>query len=244
MTLKLYRLGGLAASLCLASAALAGPSDGTMQITRLDDTVFLHTSYVKFPSGNFVPSNGLVVVDGRDAYLIDSPWPVTDTPALVAWMKSNGLQLRAAVATHFHDDRASGFEYLNEIGVETVASELTNAFLREAGKATAARQFSGQLTLVPGVIELFYAGPGHTSDNVVAWLPQERLLAGGCLIKSMRSGSLGNVEDADTGQWQATLETVLATFPSADIVVPGHGEPGGPELISHTHELVEKALTQ
>ena len=31
--------------------------------------------------------------------------------------------------------------------------------------------------------------------------------------------------------WPATLDSLLARFPDARIVVPGHGTPGGPELI-------------
>lgn len=59
------------------------------------------------------------MVDGEDAYVIDSPWPVADTLVLIAWAKRNGYQLRAVLATHFHDDRASGFAHLNDVGIDT-----------------------------------------------------------------------------------------------------------------------------
>lgn len=33
-------------------------------------------------------------------------------------------------------------------------------------------------------VETFYSGKGHTEDNIVVWLPQFNILAGGCLVKS------------------------------------------------------------
>lgn len=44
--------------------------------------------------------------------------------------------------------------------------------------------------------------------------------------------------DADTAAWPASLERVRARFPEVRIVVPGHGSVGGPELLSHTLELL------
>ena len=44
--------------------------------------------------------------------------------------------------------------------------------------------------------------------------------------------------------WPAALERVRAAFPEAVHVVPGHGEVGGPELITHTIEQVEAALEE
>ena len=147
-------------------------------------------------------------------------------------------------ASHFHDDRASGFGYLNAAGIDTVASVMTNRLLLDTGKETATSVFSKSLSLLPGAVEVFYPGPGHSPDNVVVWLPQQRILFGGCLLKSMTSRTLGNLDDALVDQWQATLATLSARFPTVRVVIPGHGDAGGPELIKHTASLVESALQQ
>ena len=41
--------------------------------------------------------------------------------------------------------------------------------------------------------------------------------------------------------WPGTMEKALAAFPAARIVVPGHGQPGGLELLRHTRDLALRA---
>ncbi|MEL7447800.1 MAG: subclass B1 metallo-beta-lactamase [Pseudomonadota bacterium] len=235
---------GLLAAFALLTtpAAQAGLDDGKLQITELADGLYLHTSYKMFSNGKYFPSNGLIVVDGTDAWVIDSPWPVADTPALVAWINERDLTLRAVLATHSHDDRTSGFAWLNDKGIDTVALIGTNRFLKVAGKATATREFDGQTELLPGKIEAFYPGSGHTPDNVVVWLPEHKLLYGGCFVKSLGAKTLGNVADARVNEWQASLATVTRRYPDIETVVPGHGAVGDTALLRHTGALVEAAL--
>ena len=44
-----------------------------LKITQLDEGVYLHTSFHKDDVFSVVASNGLVVVDHEDAYIIDTP---------------------------------------------------------------------------------------------------------------------------------------------------------------------------
>ncbi len=44
--------------------------------------------------------------------------------------------------------------------------------------------------------------------------------------------------------YPATLKKVKAAYARARIVVPGHGDPGGPELIDHTLKLCNKSSAQ
>jgi hypothetical protein len=81
------------------------------------------------------------------------------------------------------------------------------------------------------------AQPVTIASNIVAWLPMEKILFGGCLVKSLDSNSLGNTKDGDLAAYPATLRKVEAAYPRARIVVPGHGACGGPELIEHTLQL-------
>lgn len=60
---------------------------------------------------------------------------------------------------------------------------------------------------------------------------------GGCLVKSLNARNLGNTEDGDLAAYPITLKKVKETYPEAKIVVPGHGRPGGIELIDYTIKL-------
>ena len=86
--------------------------------------------------------------------------------------------------------------------------------------------------------ETFLPGHGHSADNLVVWLAGPRVLFGGCFVKSAQSGGLGNTADADLHSWATAVGTVQARYPDADLVIPGHGEPGGPELLAHTAHLL------
>lgn len=87
-------------------------------------------------------------------------------------------------------------------------------------------------------IEVFYPGPAHTVDNIIVYLPEHHVLFGGCMVKSLSSRTLGFTGDADLESWPSSLENLLRTYPDAKLVVPGHGRPGGLDLIRHTLDLL------
>jgi metallo-beta-lactamase class B len=89
-----------------------------------------------------------------------------------------------------------------------------------------------------GSAEVFYPGPAHTRDNVVVWLAESRVLFGGCAVRAASDTSVGNVADADVKEWPASIRRVRDRYPTADVVVPGHGDPGGRELLEHTLALL------
>jgi glyoxylase-like metal-dependent hydrolase (beta-lactamase superfamily II) len=73
---------------------------------------------------------------------------------------------------------------------------------------------------------------------VVVWLPDVKVLFGGDLLRSAEARSLGNTREADLGTWPASLAAVERAFPDARLLVPGHGSPGGRELLRHTSDLL------
>ncbi len=83
-----------------------------------------------------------------------------------------------------------------------------------------------------------HVGAGHTDDNIVVYLPDERVLFGGCLVKSLGAGR-GNLNDADTLAWAGTVRKVRDRYADARIVVPGHGPPGDATLLDYTIRMFE-----
>lgn len=45
--------------------------------------------------------------------------------------------------------------------------------------------------------------------------------------------------EADLAEWPNTIRALERKYPEAKIIVPGHGQPGGTELLRHTEELIE-----
>jgi glyoxylase-like metal-dependent hydrolase (beta-lactamase superfamily II) len=88
------------------------------------------------------------------------------------------------------------------------------------------------------LVEVYDLGAGHTEDNLVVWLPAQKILFGGCLIKSLNSSVLGYTAEADMQAWPLTVAKVQAQFPQMKMVVPGHGKVGDKALLTHTIALL------
>lgn len=189
-----------------------------------------------------VGASGLVVVDGNNAHIIDTPWTQEATVALINWIKSKKLVIKSSVVTHFHEDASSGIPLLNKAKVKTYATPLTNALLEAAHREVSSDEITSRtFELVKGTIEIFYPGAGHSKDNIVVWLPKSKILFGGCFVKSLHSNNLGNIADASITEWPASIEQVINKYPGIETVVPGHGRVGDSRLLKHTWQL---ALTK
>jgi metallo-beta-lactamase class B len=70
----------------------------------------------------------------------------------------------------------------------------------------------------------------------VSYLPDEKVLFGGCQVKAMGAGR-GNVADANTVLWPVQAKAIKAAYPEAEIIVPGHGSLGKHALLDFTAEL-------
>lgn len=216
-----------------------------LKIQQLTDSVYLHTSYKIVEGYGLVDSNGLVVLVNKDAYIIDTPWSAQDTEKLLAWISTQGLKPKASVSTHFHEDRTAGIAVLNAKHIPTYASAMTNNLLSSNGKAQASNTFeNGDFRLVKDRIEVFYPGPGHSRDNVVVWLPEQKILFGGCFVRAAETTSLGNVADADIGLWAASVKKLESRYKDIRHVVPGHGKIGDAALLEHTRKLALQAQRQ
>lgn len=212
-------------------------------LVKLSDKAYVHVSVADIGSYKNVSSNGLVLVNKGEAFLFDTPINDEQTKTLVEGI-SNNLHVRVTkfLAGHWHGDCIGGLNYLHSIGVESYAEEQTIALARAAGLPVPQNGFKDSMIFdFHGVeVDSYFLGAGHSMDNIVVWVPSEKILFGGCLIKDIHSKSLGNVADGDVKEWPKTIEKILHKFPNAKIVIPGHGEFGGLELVRHTAKLLEE----
>lgn len=235
----------LFSSLLLATTAMGhdvndGQQKSALKIRKISKNLYLHTSFQHITNYGLVPANGVVLVtDEKHAYIIDTPWDNNDTQALVHWIKNQGFTVKGSISTHFHQDTAGGIAYLNQHSIPTFASAKTNNLLKQNKKALATNELHLPLTnLANEQIEVFYPGAGHSRDNIVVWLPKQKLLFAGCLVKSLSSKTLGNTADADLAQWPNSIENIIQRYPAIKQLVPGHGLIGNNQLLTHTTKLL------
>jgi len=209
-----------------------------LKFSKLAENVYQHTSHKIIEPWGMVEASGLVIVDGSNAHIIDTPWTIAETKKLTEWIKSKGLILKTAVVTHFHEDASGGLSFLNGLQIKTYANQLTNKLLKQKQREQASHNVSGNtLELVKGSIEIYYPGAGHTQDNMVVWLPKAKMLFGGCFVKSLNNKRLGNIEDASIIDWPKSMQRLIDKYPGVEIVVPGHGKIGNGSLLTHTLHL-------
>jgi metallo-beta-lactamase class B len=211
-----------------------------VELIRLNDHAYIHVSCSTIPGFGRVASNGLIFINKGKAFLFDTPTSDSLTEVLVRYLEdSMKLKITGFVPNHWHSDCMGGLGYLQARHIKSYANRLTVEQAKIQGLPVPDQAFddSLHLNLDRKDILCFYPGPAHSTDNIAVWIPSEKILFAGCMVKSMDSKNLGNTADGDPQEYPETIKRLKARFPEAKIVIPGHGAYGGPELITHTLEL-------
>ena len=208
-----------------------------VDVRPLADDVWVHTT--KNPDG--IPSNGLIVRSAGQVLLVDTAWTPEQTAKLLDWVEKNlGAKVTSAIVTHSHADRMGGLAELERRGIPAGGVDLTAARAQAAGTRVPKTLFaSSSRKLEHAGAVAFYPGAGHTTDNIVVYVPSAKVLFGGCLVKAENAQDMGYVAEADLGHWPEAIRTVKERFHAAVHVVPGHGPVGGQAALQRTLDLID-----
>ncbi|WP_290669689.1 subclass B1 metallo-beta-lactamase [Kordia sp.] len=220
-----------------------GYASETLKIEQISPNVFIHISYLQTNDFGNVPCNGMIYFNNDEAIVFDTPTNDAVSKELINWIENEQKKtVKAVVVTHFHVDCLGGLQEFHNNNVQSYASNATiNLVRQDAKKVIPTHSFneSTKLTIGEENVLLKFFGEGHTSDNIVGYIPSEKALFGGCLIKSLKAGK-GNLEDANINEWSTTVEMIKKEIPELAIVIPGHGKYGNEKLLDYTIELFRK----
>lgn len=235
--------------------------DRDLAIRRVADRTWVVTDSLPWNANSLLAE----MLDGS-LLMVDTPNTGIATRSLLDWVEMRfGPRRLVVVNTHFHPDALAGNRVLAAAGAEVYGSAETVHLLAEHREAIAVvladqlaerpvfaaeyrpwdplppqRVFEAKdglrLAIGDEAVVVSFPGAAHSSDNLVVWLPQRRLLYGGCMVRADRS--LGNLGDADVQSWPGAIKALQKL--GAGIVIPGHGERMDPALLDHTLELLEK----
>jgi len=214
-------------------------SSDDLKIIQLSENVFQHISYLQTDSFGNVECNGMIAKDGNETIIFDTPTNDKSSAELISFIKNKlHSKINAVVPTHFHDDCLGGLKEFTKNNIPSYSSYKTIELAKKAGANVPDHGFENNLSLNVGNQKVYiqFFDEGHTKDNVVGYFPKERALFGGCLIKEI-DATKGYLGDANVKTWSATVEKVKTKYPDAKIVIPGHGEIGGKELLDYTIRL-------
>jgi len=213
-----------------------------LQIEHVAGNVYVYTTY-SLLGETWFPANAMYVVTSKGVVMIDTPWDTTQfQPLLDSIQARHRKKVVVCISTHFHDDRTIGVDFLKAKGVKSFCSKTTYDSCKTRGERRPEFYFTKDTTFNVGEynIQTYYAGAGHTNDNIVIWVPKEKVLYGGCLIKSTDAVDLGNLKDANVKAWTRTMENLKRKFPDPQFVIPGHQGWKDKKSIDHTIELIKE----
>jgi len=210
-----------------------------LELNQISGHCYIHTSYHDLENAPRFPANGLVYVNLGKAFIVDTPWTNELTELLIKYLQDSlKVSVEAVIPTHWHTDCMGGLAIVHNMGIKSYAYQLTAAISKEKNLPIPQVIFSDSLKLGPeNELLLKYLGPGHTEDNMVVHIPSEKILFAGCMVKVLGWNSLGFTGDANIPEWPKTLRKVLIAFRDVKIVIPGHGNYGGLDILEHTLSL-------
>jgi cyclase len=200
-------------------------------------------AYVQ-PDGSWGLNNTGFIVGSDAITAIDTCFTERRARALRDAISSvSGLPIRSLINTHHHGDHTHGnFVFRGEAAI--IGHELCRKEIIETGLGTKALfpgvewgelevappnvTFADRMTLYIDdlMVELIYMGPAHTTNDIVAWLPERRVLYAGDLV--FNGGTpfalMGSVEG-----WLEALDRLRTLDPER--IVPGHGSVCGTEAL-------------
>lgn len=216
-----------------------------IEINPLNGSAYAFTTYRYLSEQVRFPSNGMYIVTEKGVVLIDTPWDTTQLqPLLDSIELRHHLPVVLCISTHFHDDRTAGLTYFKSRGIKTFASRKTDSlcWVKKEKRPQFTFHRDTVFTIGQSTIQTFYPGPGHSEDNIIVWLPNEKIIYGGCFIKSTEATTLGNLSDANVKAWKTSLEGLIKKYPNYSMVIPGHQSWKNKKSVKHTLKLVKQFL--
>ena len=240
-------VGILLGSLVFFSVAF-GQSNAPDSVLLKPVQVAPHTYFVQgFPemgssvNQNFISNAGFVVTPGGVVVVDALGSPILAQKLIAEIKKITSQKVVALIVSHYHADHVYGLQEFKKIGAKIyaqgegrnylssetakqrlIASRIDFApWVNENTKLISADVWIDQKSkLTIGGVDFFISrvGPAHAPEDLIVYVPSEKVLFAGDLVFRGRIPFVGN---ADSKGWLAALDEIERLSPN--IVIPGHG---------------------
>lgn len=200
-----------------------------------------HAGMASSANRGFMSNAGFVVTDDGVVVFDALGTPVLGRAMIAAIRKITPQPIRRVVVSHYHADHVYGLQALKEAGAEIWAYRKGDVYFTsgQADERLAQRRadlfpwvdertrvvhpdvwLDGDVDFRMGglTFRLVYSGGGHSPEDLMMYVVEDRLLFAGDLIFSGRIPFVGN---GDSKGWLEATHKMLALSPA--VVVPGHG---------------------
>jgi len=211
-------------------------------ISHLTGDFYIYTTFGSY-KGNPVPANSMYLVTSNGVVLFDTPWDSIQFQPLLDSIKiKHNKDVVLCISTHFHEDRTAGLEFYRRKGIKTYTTERTDKLskLRNEKRAEFLIYKDTVFEVGQHAFQTYYGGQGHSPDNIVIWFDKEKILYGGCLVKSIEAEDLGNLSDANPKAWAVTIKNIQQKFLNPNYIIPGHLDWHSKKSLTHTINLIQE----
>lgn len=190
---------------------------------------------------NFISNAGFVVTPAGVVVIDALGSPALARQLLAEIRKVTPKPVTHVILTHYHADHIYGLQVFKDAGATVIAHRGAREYL--ASDTAQLRLQASRTELAPWIddktrlvtpdewidgpreltvggttLRILPVGPSHTAEDLVVWLPREKVLFAGDLVFR---GRIPFVGQANSRHWIVALDQILAL--DADVLVPGHG---------------------
>lgn len=228
----------------LAHAQASAPTEPAMVARQLSVSAWAVEGFSGLGSPanrNFISNAGFVVTQDGVIVIDALGSPALALRLLAEIRKHTDKPVTHVIVTHYHADHIYGLQTLKAAGAKVIAHQAAREYLNsdtarlrlEASRIELAPWIDEDTRLVPAdewldserdlviggvALRIKPVGPSHTPEDLVIYLPQEKVLFAGDLVFRNRIPFVGQ---ADSRQWIKALDALL--FFDASVILPGHG---------------------
>jgi glyoxylase-like metal-dependent hydrolase (beta-lactamase superfamily II) len=200
--------------------------------------------------------NSILILGEREAVLVDGQWWTSEGRKVADMVQKSGRRLTTILITHYHPDHYMGlnpvlerFPQARVLARKPIHDEIQYSFQSKLRhwqelvpddmplQPVATQVFDGDSISLEGhEIRFIDLPPAETIHATAFYIPSARALITGDLVFSHSHAYFADVDNPDS--WLHALEVVRRAGPIAT-VYPGHGPPGGPELLDAMIDYVK-----
>jgi cyclase len=167
-----------ALGLLLAGAyvhAQFGQEPAKLSVQKLRDDIFVIRN-------DYVPGNTTVMVTNEGVVLVDDKFDIDHANILAQLKTFTNQPIKYVINTHHHGDHSGSNAKMQALGAQVVSSQQARQHMvdgSQPGLPNVTIDGHGTLFLGGKRVELYRFGRAHTSGDIVALFPAQRVLAAG-----------------------------------------------------------------
>jgi cyclase len=189
-----------------------------------------HDNHLFFITGT--GNSGLLVTDSAVVVIDTKFWKNAKKLHDLAVQKA-GTKKILVMNTHFHGDHVFGNKLYHGCVIYTggYGKDVAVSRTKPENLPTVFVKDSLILNLGDEIVGLYDLGQGQTFHDMVVYLKNRKVLFTGDLVFNQINPAIIKEDGTNINNWKSILTRMIRTF-DAKTVVPGHGIPGGKEMIS------------